>query len=178
MEETMAKQPVTQAKGLPEIPDFPTSPLPAWKHYGILKVLEGRFRAELESVPYDGHLVGLGITYTVGGDPYTMEYGYGADAPQNIINNQSDPLSDDFVGDMYDLANDLIAEHISPYVLSFELQINASVNPQVASVAVKCQIANDANCGKASCKGQCRRFISRNNGPWICTHKRGTCKCS
>lgn len=173
----MAKQITARTEGLPKIPDHPNSPLPAWKHYGILKVLEEKFHAELERVEYVGHLVGLGVTYIVGGDTYTMDYGYGIGIVQGIMEGKGDPLTDEFVAEMYDLANGLIAEHMNPYIGSFELQLNASVNQQIASVAVKCQIATDANCGKQACKGQCRKFIKRNDGPWVCTHKKGSCNC-
>lgn len=173
----MAKRMTLQAADLPEIPDYPNSPLSAWRHYGILKVLEERFQAELVNAGYTGHLVGLGLTYTVAGDSYAMEYGYGVKANQGILGNKEDPLSDDFVAEMYDLANELITKYMSPYVIDFDLQLSASVNPDVVTVDVKCQVATKVNCGKEECKGQCRKFISRNKGPWVCTHKKGSCKC-
>ena len=172
----MAKRMTLQAADLPETPDHPNSPLSAWRHYGILKVLEERFHTELEDVGYAGHLVGLGLTYTVAGDTYPMEYGYRMDANQ-VGPDKEDPLSDDFVAEMYDLANELITKYISPYVIDFDLQLSASVNPTVATVEVKCQIASKTNCGKEECKGQCRKFIKRGNEPWKCTHKKGSCKC-
>jgi hypothetical protein len=177
MEANMARKTAVQVEGLPEIPDYPTSPLSAWKHFGILKALEEKFHAELVQLGYVGHLVGLGVTYTVNGDPFTMEYGYGVENAEGILEDKADPLTDDFVGEMYDLANNLIAQNINPYTGSFELQLSASVNPQIATVVAICQVATAANCGKAACIGQCRRFISRNNGPWVCTHKKGTCNC-
>jgi hypothetical protein len=173
----MPKRTIDQVEGLPEIPDHPNSPLSAWKHYGILKVLEDKFQTELKNIGYTGHLVGLGVTYTVDDDPFTMDYGYDVEKAEGVLANKDDPLTDEFVAEMYDLANELIGEHMSPYISSFDLELSASVNPQVATVFVKCQIATDANCGKAACIGQCRKFISRNDGPWICTHKKGSCNC-
>ena len=173
----MAKRITLQAADLPEIPDYPNSPLSAWRHYGILKVLEEKFHPELVNVGYAGHLVGLGLTYTVAGDAYPMEYGYRMDVNQGILENKKDPLTDEFVAEMYDLANELITKYMSPYVIDFDLQLSASVNPDVVTVDVKCQVATKANCGKEECKGQCRKFISRNKGPWVCTHKKGSCKC-
>jgi hypothetical protein len=173
----MAKDNSRKNRALPEIPDFPDSPLAAWKHYGILKALERRFHQELEAQNYTGHLVGLDVTYLVGKESFTMEYGYGVEQ-SNGPRDKGDPLSDDFVAEMYDLASDLISEHIDPAVITFDLSLGAAINQPVNTVAVKCQIATDANCGKDECEGKCRKFISRNNGPWTCTHKKGKCKCS
>ena len=174
----MARDSSKKAQRLPEIPDFPNSPLSAWKHYGILKALEREFHKELEAKNYSGHLVGLDVTYIVGGETFTMEYGYGVEQTAGLLPNKEDPLSNDFVSEMYDLASELILAHIDPSVLTFELLLSASINQAVNTVAVKCQIATEANCGKDDCTGKCRKFISRNNGPWTCTHKKGQCRCS
>ena len=167
-----------RSEHFPEIPDYPNSPLSAWKHYGILKVMERKFHEELERQNYPGHLVGLDVTYVVGRDSYTMEYGYGVDQKAGLLPSKEDPLSDEFVAEMYDLANNLISQHISPYISGFDLQLSASINQQVNTVAVQCQIATNANCGQASCIGKCRKFINRNNTGWVCQHKKGTCKCT
>lgn len=166
-----------ESRGLPEIVDHPNSPLSAWKHYGILKVLERKFHEELEKQQYPGHLVGLDVTYVVGKDSYTMEYGYGVDGGPGVQPGK-EPLSNEFVSEMYDLANNLVAQHISPYISRFDLLLSASINQQVNTIAVQCQIATQANCGKPSCIGKCRKFINRNNTGWVCQHKKGTCSCT
>lgn len=166
-----------QTDEFPEIPDHPNSPLSAWKHYGILRALEWKFHEELDSQGYDGHLVGLNLTYTVGPDPYSMGFGYGVEENANLMTEEDDPLTDDFVSRMYDFASDLIALHINPYVSDYSIQLSASLNPHISTVKVKCMIATNANCGRDSCNGNCRKFISRNNGPWVCTHIKGSCRC-
>jgi len=174
----MSTRDSSQTNELPDIPEYPDSPLSAWKHYGIMRVLEGKFHEELEKQEYDGHLVGLMVTYTVGGDPYSMGFGYGVETKAALLAQDDDPLSDEFVSEMYDFARSLIAQHINQYVSNFELELGASVNPKLSTLAVKCMIATNANCGKESCVGKCRKFISRNNGPWVCTHTKGLCTCS
>jgi hypothetical protein len=157
---------------LPDIPNDPDppSPLSPWKHYHILKELEGRFQAYLKEINYKGHLVGLEITYSVGENNYTMEYGYNYDPTENPMDGgKEDPLTDDLMDKMYDFASDLIAKHISISEIGFNVQISASVNQAVSTNGKTCKIATVANCGKAECLGKCRTFRKK-NGNWVCQH--------
>src|SRR5262245_12348962 len=89
-------------KEFKSIPDYPASPLSGWKHYGILKILEEQFQKELKRNGYPGHLVGLELTYHAGSDSYTMGFGYRFEEPDGEDTTE-DPLSDDFVEQMFDL---------------------------------------------------------------------------
>jgi hypothetical protein len=174
----MSRKTKSQAEELPDIPDYPNSPLPAWKHYGILKVVEGKLHEELKQQKYTGHLVGLDLTYTVGPDTYAMSYGYSFEQVHEGITATVDPLSDEFVETLYDFASDLISENINPAGTRFNMQLSVSVNQQVNTKTVICQIATEANCGKNECIGKCRKFKKKNDGSWECTHKKGSCTCT
>jgi len=174
----MCPSKIDRTGGVPEIPDLPNSPLSGWKHYYILKELEKKFHAQLEQQKYAGRLVGLDVTYKVGEYPYTMNYGYNIDTQGNLLDEKDDPLDDPFVMEVYDLAIDLITQHISPHVLNFSVEISASINPNFSNIKVLCMTATAANCSRQSCQGKCRMFIKRNNGPWECQHFKGKCSCS
>ena len=162
-----------------EIYDPPDSPLPAWKHYRILKAVENRLHAQLEQQEYDGRLIGLEVSYKVAKvkAPFSMGYGYDTNNKGDLIDEKDDPLSDEFVMEIYDFASGLIAEHINPNGEDFSCELSASINPVFGKVRVRCAIANNLNCNRQSCQGNCRLFINRNNTGWVCKHRRGNCRC-
>ena len=168
MSESINRQ-ILELPDVPNDPD-PPSPLSAWKHYHILKKLENKLHAYLKKTDYKGHLVGLEVTYSVGENSYTLEYGYNYDPTENPRDGgRKDPLTDDLMDEMYDFISDLIAKHISISDSGFNVQLSASVNQEVSTNGKTCKIATAANCGNAECLGKCRTFRKK-NGKWVCQH--------
>lgn len=168
--------------GLPEVPDFPGSPLSGWKHYGILKLAENKIFMELESIGYQGRLIGLRISYYVGGaakpendedlgDEYTMAFGYNVTDGQTNLIEETPPPSEEFIIGLYDFVGDMIANHISPYVPEFALRLDAAFNPTPTTYTIACRIVKAGECGDGSAhEGSRRRMLKINNGPWRCLH--------
>jgi len=162
---------------LPQVPDYPDSPLSAWKHYGIMKLAQQKTHEYLRNVPYDGHLIGLRISYSAGTEPslqdtYTMSYGYDVDEEQDLMPDTDEPFSDDFIIELYKYANQLIAENINPYITSFQTNLDASVNPRRRRIRIEPRICAAGECANnpSTCVGNLRLMVKRNKKPWVCQH--------
>lgn len=162
--------------GLPEIPDT-QSPLPAWKHFRILKFAESEIHAKLAD--YGGHLVGLRVDYTVTDPPppagegeFIMFYGYGvSDDGIKVKTRRKSPLTPEFLLELYGNVNNLIAQNISQDVNEFTVRFDATLNPVLMQFGVVCRTCNEGECSRQNtdCVGK-QRLLFKDNSGWHCTH--------
>jgi hypothetical protein len=168
------------ADGLPPVPDYPDSPLSGWKHYGIMKLAEKMIHDELEGLNYGGKLVGLRISYFVGGsdnpekqedlgDEHQMAFGYNVedDGPDTI--EEAPPPSEEFINGLYDFVSDMIANNISPYVLGFSVRLDTAFNQIPTKYTIACRFVGQNECTQGHTG--VFRMISINHGPWRCLHR-------
>jgi len=168
MKSSKAQQ--SKEKGLPPIPDYPLSPLPAWKHYGILKLAEQKIHDNLAQVDYSGRLIGIRIGYSSGKESaFDMSYGY--DVEEELPESAGGPLSDEFALELYKFVNGLIAENTDPET-KYQTSLEACVNRRARRVRVESRICAAGECANnpSTCVGNLRVMIKRNKKPWVCQH--------
>jgi hypothetical protein len=167
MEVTMKKA----KKGLPEIPDYPDAPLPAWKHYGITRFADLAIQDELERIGYSGYLVGLAVQYTVE-DPektYSMIFGKVDDSEESLKGKlEESPLTDKFLLKLHEQVQALIYKNTPDYAGTMNLLLKTNVNG--ASTSSACHKVAQGECNKRSDVGKYRICTKRGN-KWSCTHK-------
>jgi hypothetical protein len=176
MEATMREDEPKQDEDLPDIPDYPEAPLPAWKHYGITNYASNTIVEELESVQYKGYMIGLEVAYA-GDDKKTYAMRFGkvdvrdeVDLPDEGSNEKRQgpelPLSDEFLDKLSDTIDKLIAANVpdDPGNLSPELTIVITGSTvSIRTLCTKPDICAMSHTGKRRCK-------SVNYGPWECLH--------
>ena len=55
----------TAPSNLENAPGMPASPLPAWKHYELMRHVEDKIHQKLSSLSYQGHALGLRVDYAI-----------------------------------------------------------------------------------------------------------------
>jgi len=165
-----SKQPSAKYE-LPSIPDDPNSPLPGWKHYGVMKLAEQKLHDDLAQIEYNGRLIGLEVNYTTGKDNfYTMSYGYDVEAESP--NSEVTPLDDKVILGLYQLVKNLIVENTGLSTDSFRTGIEISLNRKPKKVRIVTRICEEGECenNPSTCVGNIRVLTKKNKKPWRCTH--------
>lgn len=174
---------MTTEPRIDNLPEYPDAPLSAWKHYGILKIVEKRVHQMLQEAEYDGHLVGLRVGYIAyadgGPQPYSMAFGYVVedsdieqdDSPEDT--DESSPLTEENFDDLYNETFDLISANI-PSEIDFSVIVETAVNPKFKRGGKVCRIVEEGECNKhgdANHAGQRCYLRLKNSGKWRCIHK-------
>lgn len=153
---------------LPDIPDYPEAPLPAWKHYGITNFASQKIVEELENVQYSGYMVGLEVGYSLEEEKKTYAMSFGKVRPsEEELEQQGEepdlPISDEFLVRLYQTIHDYMkangSENLSP-------ELTIVITGSLKAVTVMCrtpQVCDRRHGGKRWCK-------KVNSGPWTCLH--------
>lgn len=165
-----------QDGGLPDVPDYPEAPLPAWKHYGITNYASNRIVEELESVQYRGYMIGLEVAYVADDkQTYAMRFGkvdvrdevdFRDEDSKEQMRESEIPLSDEFLDKLSDMLNRLIAANAPEHPGNLSPELTISITGSVTSVRTRCRIPQQCNKGHTN-KRWCK---SVNYGPWVCLH--------
>lgn len=157
---------------LPDIPDYPDAPLPAWKHYGITKYASDRVVKELEGQHYEGYMVGLDLKYSLDKEhSYSMGFGK-VDIPDTTQEEEKEepelPVSDEFLVDLYQTANALIAKNVPGGLKDFDSELTVALTGSLKVVKLACTVPD--RCNRGHINRRCCRKV--NSGPWRCLHDR------
>jgi len=155
---------------LPQILDYPESPLPAWKHYGITNFAGQQIQAELKRTGYAGYLIGLGVSYTLAAKskiPYVMVFGKvdsGEDPAFTL------PLNDDFLVGLHETVEEFIGQNIQAPASEIDIELIITLSGSVTKVIIACRLVGPTECaqGDSGTKKKCK---SLDNGTsWNCLH--------
>ncbi len=155
---------------LPDIPNYPDTPLAPWIHYGITQFAGEEVQKELDRLAYQGYLIGLRVAYTVA-DNTEMAYqmSFGRVPPlQSLIVDTEDPLTDDFLLDLHDAVCTLIHKYTPEMISDMDVEVTANVSGSEHACSVKClsggYICDKNHTGKRKC-------VQRQGGSWTCKHR-------
>ena len=163
------------------LPEYPDTFLDGWKLYSIVKWVEFKIHQMLQEAEYDGHLIGLRVGYIVDMDgeakEYSMAFGYvvdgedseGDDSPDDP--DQSFPLTEDDIDDLYNEVHDLIAAKM-PREVDFSVILETALNKKIRRRGKVCRVVQEGECNNEDHIG--KRFYLRlkNSGKWRCIHKK------
>jgi hypothetical protein len=162
---------------LPEIPDFPESPLPGWKHYGITNFAGQTTQEELNRNQYPGYLIGLRFRYTVldgeAENAYEMSFGLVKPPEEQKYAKLMSPLTDDFMIKLYDAVNALLHQNIPEELGEIQSEINATLSGSVNFITIKCRLVQVGECdlgNNSPDNGATRLCIKVQEDPWRCLH--------
>ncbi len=163
--------------------DYPTSPVPAWKHYQIIKEVEKKIRKRLKEMEYKGYLIGLSVGYTLVradkksnevGQEYTMSFGYGVKDVKEFA-REKNPLDQEFVTDLlHDIQRWI--ENNTDIPGDYRVELNISISGSYYYYGIKCDILRAGQCGgdpnknNQKCPVGDRRVLYDDGSGWKCTH--------
>lgn len=159
-------------RDLPEIPDYPDAPLPAWKHYGITNYAGQRILDEIDHVQYTGYLIGMEIAYTVKEEKtYSMAFGK-IDIPDEVLKKFDGelPLTDEFLSNLFRTVGALVYENAPDYQDEMDTELIAVISGSAKKVKVKCRKVKNGECteGHVGKKKICKS--TDNGSSWTCLH--------
>ena len=168
----------------------PVAPLSTWNHYRIVKKIERKVQIYLHDQGYEGYCLGIRVGYSVyqgeSEEPQSqsLSFGYVTEADdktdtwlnhyKNSVRDLNppetdNPLTDDFIDELYTEAANLIKANIDPSVETFTVLLETAVSGSVKKKGRDCRRPRGTECNQA-CTGR-RVLRQRNNGTWFCTHQ-------
>jgi hypothetical protein len=173
------------------------APLSTWNHYQIIKKIEREIQKYLHDLheladsdprKYDGYLLGIRVGYSIYAHPedeqpkkYSMAFGYVAEdegdswldhyrksGAEDYPPGATNPLTDEFINQLYAEAGNYIRANISSSVDTFTVLLETAVSGSVKSKGVDCRKPRPNECNQG-CNGR-RLMNQRLDGSWFCTH--------
>jgi len=162
--------------------DSPRTPVSGWRHYQILKDMEGRIHKLLADAGYQkGYLIGLRVGYTFmpAGSrskekikKYEMAYGYGVDDDvQTFIADPFDIITQEVIIELYRAAGQLF-EANSTVAGSFSAILDLTISGSLFQFSIKCDLVLAGQCdANPNHNGQMRILTRFGNEDWRCSHQ-------
>jgi len=159
----------------------PRSPVSAWRHYQILKDIEGRIHKLLADADYQrGYLIGLRVGYKFmpAGSrskekmkTYEMVYGYGVDDDvRTLIADPFDIITQEVILELYRAAGQLF-EANATVAGSFSAILDLTISGSLFQFSIKCDLVLAGQCdANPNHNGQLRILTRFGNEEWKCSH--------
>lgn len=161
---------------LPLIPDYPNTPLPAWKHYGITNYAGQMLVDKLDSIQYPGYMIGLELTCLLEDESsYSMKFGM-VEIPAEESKEQDEPnelpIDDDFLLQLYQDVKTLMVENAPDYQGTLEPMLTYVMTGSKIKVQIMCRRPEVCTLNHTD-KRVCKKV---GTGPWTCLDKHFKCK--
>lgn len=168
----------------------PEAPLSIWAHYKIVKRIERKIQLYLHDHEYPGYCLGVRVGYSIytpeteEPEKHALSFGYVTENgdkvdpwTEHFKNSVPDlnppetenPLTDEFIDELYLEAANYIKANIDPGVETFTVLLETAVSGSVKAKGRDCRKPRGNECSQR-CPGR-RVMKQRNNGTWFCTHQ-------